>query len=229
MTKILALAPIIIFFCAAILVPQAHANEEELYTWFMADEQATLDQLMAEGGSSAELDAAIADYNTEQALISEQLSQLTEKQMQSLMQLMQMSTSSGIEPRLDSAQLATIVDKEYNKQQTTLFLKAYTEKAKFLSKADALRAEAEATGNDQLLKVADMMEQRATDMENKFTDLANGHPGRSEEQVSEAELEAAENAARGRANAQGNGRSENANAGQNKTRGNSAGKGQKNK
>lgn len=148
-----------------------------------------------------EINLANETYNSELDLVTSQIGELSDNQIKSLLHYMNTTDSNGIDLQLDSEQLAIILDGDYSFQKTNLVLKAYTEEAKFLSKADALRAEAEATGNEELLKVADMMEQRAEDQLNRFSDLAAGHPGRSEQKVSDEEVKAAERKARGQSSA----------------------------
>jgi chromosome segregation ATPase len=194
---------------AEIAALQTQLAEQEAQLTTLQSNADTLTQTIA--STASELEAAIQEqaalmeqinlanstYDTELTLVTSQISELSDNQIKALLRSMNTTDKNGIELQLDSEQLAIILDGDYSFQKTNLVLKAYTEEAKFLSKAEALRAEAEATGNEELLKVADMMEQRAEDQLNRFSDLAAGHPGRSEQKLADGEAEAAERKARG--------------------------------
>lgn len=292
MNKVLALAPAVILFCGAILVPKAHANDD-LIDWMMEEEQQTLDASLQELDplltaneeettalttdlqtaeaelvstntdiatteasisdleaqiaaleeqqstadttdttdydsqiatlqtqlteqeaqltslesdattltttitlTAEELEAAIQEqatlleqinlanetFDTELALVTSQVGELSDKQIKSLLHTMNTTANNDIDVQLDSAELSTILDNDYSFQQTNLYLKAQTEEAKFLSKAEALRAEAEATGDTSLLEEAEKMEEIAAMKADRFEDLASGHPAKSEDQ-----------------------------------------------
>lgn len=137
--------------------------------------------LAAQAELQNQIDATNSAYDEELAIVTEQISALTEKQIKALTHALNTTNSNGIELQLDSEQIATIVDNDYSFQQTNLLLKSYTEEAKFLSKAEALRAEYEATGDEELLKEAEKMEEIAAMKAERFENLASGHPAKSED------------------------------------------------
>jgi hypothetical protein len=132
-------------------------------------------------------------YATELGLVSQQVAQLSDSQIKSLTQTLERTNRKGITLDLNSAELQTLLDGGYSFQQTNMFVKAYVEEAKFLSKADELRTEAEATGNAELLEQADKMEARAAQKKSNFTDKAAGRKPKpkSSQQSDELRAEAA--------------------------------------
>lgn len=131
---------------------------------------------------NGQIEQSNGNFNTELDAVTAQVGALSQKQIKSLLHTMHTTASNGIEVQLDSTELGTILDNDYSFQQTNLYLKAQTEEAKFLSKAEALRAEAAATGDTSLLEEAEKMEDIAAKKAVRFENLASGHPAKSEHQ-----------------------------------------------
>lgn len=129
-------------------------------------------------------------YETEFDLVSQQVAQLSDSQIKSLTQALKGTNRKGITLDLNSTELQTLLDGGYSFQQTNMFVKAYVEEAKFLSKADELRAEAEATGNTELLEQADKMEAKAAQKKSNFTDKAAGRKPKPKSSQQSDELRA---------------------------------------
>jgi hypothetical protein len=129
-------------------------------------------------------------YKTELNLVSQQIAQLSDSQIKSLTKTLERTNRKGITLDLNSDELQTLLDGGYSFQKTNLFVKAYVEEAKFLSKADELRTEAEATGNAKLLEQADKMEAKAVQKKLRFTDKAAGRKPKPKSSQKSDELRA---------------------------------------
>jgi len=175
-----------LLFAADIALAEADAaqfsSKEGLTETLLADDklaltqaQAELDKAIASGASQEEIDALQLRVTTagehltnEQTAITEQVAQLSDEQVIALNRSLNNAVSSQLNVNIDSAQIQSILDGNYDNKQINALTKALEEEAKFTALSGKFEQKYEQTGNEKFLGHSERMLDKADSQKEKF-------------------------------------------------------------
>jgi formaldehyde-activating enzyme involved in methanogenesis len=158
------------------------SSKENLTETLLADDklavteaQAELDKAIASGASQEEIDAlqlkvttAGENLTSEQTAINEQVAQLSDEQVIALNRSLNNAVSSQLNVNIDSAQIQSILDGNYDNKQINALTKALEEEAKFTALSGKFDQKYEQTGNEKFLEHSERMLDKADTQKEKF-------------------------------------------------------------
>lgn len=158
------------------------SSKENLTETLLADDklavteaQAELDKAIASGASQEEIDAlqlkvttAGENLTSEQTAITEQVAQLSDEQVIALNRSLNNAVSSQLNVNIDSAQIQSILDGNYDNKQINALTKALEEEAKFTALSGKFDQKYEQTGNEKFLEHSERMLDKADSQKEKF-------------------------------------------------------------
>ena len=158
------------------------SSKESLTETLLADDklavtqaQTELDKAVASGASQQEIDAlqlkvttAGENLTSEQTAITEQVAQLSDDQVIALNRSLNNAVSSQLNVNIDSAQIQSILDGNYDNKQINALTKALEEEAKFTGLSGKFEQKYEETGNEKFLDHSERMLDKADTQKEKF-------------------------------------------------------------
>lgn len=122
------------------------------------------DALSIQSAAETELEIIQAEFDATGTLVGE----LSEDQVFALNRSLNNAVKSNLIVDFDSEQLQMLLDGSYDKRQINALTQALEQSARFELKAEALLAEYEATGDEELLREAEHMQAKGESQEQKF-------------------------------------------------------------